>query len=322
MKAPAVQLFDSNFEGLLREAAAAPRSMLLRVERPQVFAALRSREAPASVAMAGLSSVERELLASYRAELGFLLRQATIYSLTNDEKTGSWIDPTIADRKLHHLPTREELNAAAASHLDGSNPSSRAETAAELEYLRDLLSSKCSAVSTPEIAAAALRVEALDQPRIYMGAYFAALGESTKSVDVLRFVLDGRASAGNEAFALEGTALAFGRAGKFTDAARSMKAAVALDFPRPELPMRYLLYSALAGDRSDIVDAMHAVEELVPENHPSIDHVCDVIGQQVHLGVWCLPAESSTALQHLGRRTGCVSNRILNELAPQPTPIK
>src|SRR5687768_15049447 len=109
MTTPALQRFDPNFEGLLREAASAPHSRLLNVERPQVFPALRSREAPVSVAMAGLSSVERELLASYRCELGLLLRQWALLSLMSDGTTSPWIDSTITDQSVHRLSTKAEL---------------------------------------------------------------------------------------------------------------------------------------------------------------------------------------------------------------------
>src|SRR5690242_12526554 len=109
MKSTSSHPFDANFEGLLREAAAAPRSLLLRVKRPDVFPALRTREAPASVAMAGLSSVERELLSSYRSELGFLLRQAALMRLMSDEASGPMVDARVASDAPYHLPSAREL---------------------------------------------------------------------------------------------------------------------------------------------------------------------------------------------------------------------
>ncbi|MEO6708090.1 MAG: hypothetical protein ABI054_01390 [Planctomycetota bacterium] len=314
------QPFDANFEGLLREAASAPRSMLLRVERPQVIPALRSREAPASVAMAGLSSVERELLASYRGELGFLLRQATLASLMHHSETGEWIDSSVDDAQVHHLPLQEEWCATATSHLTSPPTILPKSIQVGHEVLRRILSHGVTRTTTPQIAVAALRVEPFDQPRVYAGAHFAAIAQPTRSLEVLASVLDGHASVSNEAFARECGALALGRVGQYSDAAALIRASTQLGFPRAELPMRCLLYSALSDDRTAVNDAIRIVDDLVPSDHPAIERVCGAIRQQVARRAWSFTRVNWVALRELKRTPGTVSNRILNELTTQAMP--
>jgi hypothetical protein len=309
--------FDPNFEALLREAAAAPRSLLLRVERPQILPTLRSREAPVSVAMAGLTSVERELLASYRSELGFLLRQAALMALMTDPHTSSWIDATVEDRKVHQLPVRSEWNRQ-CSEVKSALPSGLPDDMhLALECLHHLTTPQSPTTPIQQIAAASMRVEPTDQARVYAGAQLAAIGAMRPSLDVLRTVLDGEASVSNEAFAIEATSLALGRAGRCRDAAIEIRRSLRLSVARPELPMRFLFYSAFAGDPELVEQAARHLCDSVALQDPSIDTLCADIATKIRRGVWELPADSRTSLQRLRFTPDPVSGRILHEILIQ-----
>ena len=187
-------LHDPNFEGLLREAAAAPDSMLLRVDRPQLLTSLRQREAPVGIAMAGLSSVERELLASYRSELGFLLRQAALSRLMEDDVSGPWIDSSISDARLHEPPSPDVWTKRASSlHANGCGATT-SNLDAGLALLRRLLEQGASRTGVVEIGAIALRVEPKDEARIYVAAFLAVSKAESASLQVLESCFDGRSS--------------------------------------------------------------------------------------------------------------------------------
>ncbi|HTF89402.1 MAG TPA: hypothetical protein VK843_13400 [Planctomycetota bacterium] len=315
MKASMPQPFDANFEGLLREAASAPRSMLLRVEREQVFPTLRSREAPVSIAMAGLNSMERELLASYRCELGLLLRHAALSSLMGDRATAPWIDSTITDHSVHRISSRKVLRNHAQTNLRPSPVELPPDIAEGLDELFGVVEAgKRRQISTPRISAAALRVESVDQPRVYAGAHFAALGDSESSLDVLSAVLDGQADVSHEAFAREWAALALARSNRSPEASVCMRHAVSLGYPRAELSMRYLLYSALSGNESAITDAAACVARMTPPDHPSVESMCSGIRHQLSTGVFSLARVNRSFLRETDSTADPASKRIINEI--------
>ncbi len=314
MSTSALQRFDPNFEALLREAAAAPRSLLLRVERPQIFPALRSREAPVSVAMAGLSNVERELLASYRCELGFLLRQAALTALMTDSVSGPWIDLTFAGRQMHQLPSTSDWTDQ-VEHLPVPEAAHTADdTSVALQAVDQLICRGLRSATVPEISAASMRVEMADQARVYVGAHFAARGETTKSIGVLRSVLQGPSSAECAEFAHENIALAFGRAGEFGSAINSTQLALATGYDRPETSLRLLLYSLLAGHDGAIRRAMVCVSQNVRQDDPSIDAVCADISWQLRGGFWFLSSTVKSAIAVARDQADPVSTRILDDL--------
>lgn len=314
MKSSTMQIFDANFEGLLREAAADPRSMLLRVERPQVLAALRSHEAPASVAMAGLSSVERELLASYRAELGFLLRQAIVSILLNEANAEGWIDQTISDECTHDPRPDAEWSVRAGEGCASNAGSRLAETDAAISLVLELLTGRAAAARIPQIAAASLRIEPVDQARVYAGTYLASVGDSARSIDVLREVLDGNSTALNEMFAREGTALALGRAGKYYEASAVLQPALTLNIPRAEVPLRYLFYSAMTSDRSATIKAGGHVASSIPPTHASIPSFCADLAAKVRRGKWHVNSRTASSVKSCMKLVDTVSLRILHAI--------
>ncbi len=314
MSASALQRFDPNFEALLREAAAAPRSLLLRVERPQIFPALRSREAPVSVAMAGLSSVERELLASYRCELGFLLRQAVVTIFLSETADTGWIDSRVVDTESHEPMSEVDWASSAARALDIIP----ARAPDDIEVTACLISRlvKCgfNSAGVLQLATAALRIEPLDQSRIYAGTYLATLGDTARSLEVSRSVVDGASTAANEAFAREGAALALGRSGRFSEASELMRGALDLNLPRAELPLRFLFYCALGADQTGILTAANNIANAVPEGHVALPTFCADVSRKMRRGQWILSHPAAAVAKWCIERVDSVSARILNEI--------
>ena len=305
-------LHDPNFEGLLREAAAAPNSMLLRVDRPQLLTSLRQREAPVGIAMAGLSSVERELLASYRGELGLLLRQAALRKLMHDEVSGRWIDPSISDGRLHELPSPAAW-AERASNLQtsghGTGPSN---LDAGLELVRSLSTPGTPGTGVVEIGAIALRVEPKDEARIYVAAFLAVSRAESASLQVLSSCLDGRCSAGNLGFALEVGALAYARRGEFGNAVRFMETAAELQLPRSEIPLRWLVYSILSENPHQCREAIKAIDRRVSVGQPPIEQVRADVRAQVNRGDWRVTARVLELLESLRPGSCPAARRIID----------
>jgi hypothetical protein len=306
--------FDPNFEGLLREAAADPRSMLLRVKRPQVFPALRSREAAASVAMAGLSSVERELLASYRSELGLLLRQAAVSVFLADKHARTWIDGTYGEDKKHEVLDDATWASRAKDAVALAPQHTSLDTTFAEGIAAGLVSRGLRSASLLELAAACLRVESVDQPRIYAGAFLAATGGTQHSLAVLKNVLDGNCSAENEAFARQDAALALGREGRLAEAALVVEAGVSPECPRMEIPMCFLFYTALQGNPGRINRAADTLDALVPVGSAAIEHFCAELRSRVREGLWDVQSAIVGIESVSNLRTEGTASKILQDM--------
>lgn len=309
-------IFDANFEGLLREAASDKDSLLLRVDRAQILPALRSREAPASVAMAGLSKVERELLASYRCELGFLLRQAAVTMMLDRAETGRWIDQSTANGKTHKACSEDSWRAATKDALGtDSSPviDEAARTAGEVALL--LVGRGFQDTSLLQVAAAALRVDPVDQARIYAGTFLAAASEAPRSLSVLRPLLDGRCSAENAVYAAEGIALALGRSGRYTEAAEALAGGVLLGLDRPEVALRRLFYAGLAASPELILAAAHELAAAIPETHPGVGSFNADLARKLGRGQWHVSSQAAQACRECLGRVQPIALGVLSELA-------
>jgi hypothetical protein len=80
------QIFTPEIEELLREIAAEPGSVLLRVPREKVKATLLETQSPIGPMTAGLSNAERELVQVHREEFAYQLRRASWVKLTTDRQ--------------------------------------------------------------------------------------------------------------------------------------------------------------------------------------------------------------------------------------------
>jgi hypothetical protein len=307
-------IFDANFEGLLREAASAKDSLLLRVDRAQILPALRSREAPASVAMAGLSKVERELLASYRCELGFLLRQAALNSLRENSETGPWIDSSVTDDRRHEQVPRTAWEAAVSQSLAERPPREDSAVRDGSEFLGRLLAGQVSGVSTPQFAAASLRLEPRDEPRVYTAAHLAATGTTAQSIAVVRACLDGTGGTSNHAYALEVAALAQARAGRFQLAAQSIERACALGLPRSEPPIRWLFYSCQAADLSAAQKAIQFIQEGGAPDVRAANSACEDLRAQIRCGAWVITAGAREMIRTLDIGSDPLTGRLFHAL--------
>jgi hypothetical protein len=88
-------IFSPEVEELLREIAKEPDSVLLRVPREKVPAALLETRSPIGPMTAGLSSAERELVRVHREEFAFQLRQACWVKLATSDEGHSFLNRRI-----------------------------------------------------------------------------------------------------------------------------------------------------------------------------------------------------------------------------------
>lgn len=305
---------DAQFEGLLREAAMHPRSQLLRIDRPSVFASLRTRERPIGVAAPGLTSIERELLQAHRCDLGFLLRRAVVALMLDPDTQGGWIDTSVTDGRSHE-PTgiktvREEARTALQFHT--AVPS--AQHADSVQLVADLLGVEDRRLSVLEVAAAALRVEPGDEARIYAATHLATTAELPGCRRILTPDILGQMSALNEAFAREGLALAYARSGDPAGAMDVLLPAAELGVERAEVWLRVLFYALLTGVAQRVSAATALLDQHVSDSNPRVMSFCADLSAKVARGQWAVPKHLSPTIVDPSR-LGAVSARVVHALS-------
>lgn len=87
-------LFSPELEGLLREAAADPRSVLLRVPRQSPLRSLLARQEPLRPTATGLGALDRHLLAVHRDELAEALLEGCLVRLYSNQAWSSSVHRT------------------------------------------------------------------------------------------------------------------------------------------------------------------------------------------------------------------------------------
>src|SRR6187402_2481425 len=155
---------DPEVEHILQEVARDPRSSLLRVERPKIMRGLFEREPSVGVATAGLTSAERHLVQTRRAETAYALRVMCLHALQTDS------------RGEHFFSRQGVFDASVLTRTISAF--GRCWNAAEAEHARDLGSdagivrsalASTTPPSTPvlQLCALAMRLEPTDTGRIY-----------------------------------------------------------------------------------------------------------------------------------------------------------
>lgn len=314
MTQDATPRLDAQFEGLLREAAAHPLSPLLRMDRPAVFASLRTRERPIGVTSPGLAAIERELLHAHRCDLGHLLRRVAVALMLDPDPQGGWIDRTITDGRSHETTGIASACADARAALRGHTAGSSTEHAEVVRLVADLLGVEDRRPSVLEVAAAALRVEPSDEARIYAATHLATRGEFDSCRRILTpDVLSGM-SALNEVFAREGLALAHARCGDAASAMDVLLPATKLEVDRAEVWLRLLFYALMTGVAERVAFASTLLEQAVSISNPRVESFCVDLRTKIRRGQWKAHRHAQPTIAD-PTRLGAVSARVFHALS-------
>lgn len=114
---PDVMELHPEVEGILREVAAQPGSVLLRVPRGKELRTLREDTALASPTDSALSRAERHLVAVYREEVAFALRQAAWYRMVTHGPRSLLVYTRVTPTQQVAVPSRKLVASSATLAL-------------------------------------------------------------------------------------------------------------------------------------------------------------------------------------------------------------
>jgi len=227
---PEVIQLHPEVEGILREVASRPGSMLLRIPRGAESRVLREDRSIGRETRSDLSRAERHLLAVHAEEVAFALRQAAWYRLATAPKSSAFVYRQITATHVTSIPTTREMSVAAANAVRGvSEWSHDTSVIALLERLA--ASDTLSDVSVEALAAAAHRVVPSARGRMMAGSAFVLSGQRATGVACFTDILRSSAPTDIHAVAWHNMAHALGLEGQ---SRRALEAARQASFTMPD----------------------------------------------------------------------------------------
>jgi len=263
---------DPDVEHILQEVAKDPRSSLLRVERPKIIRGLTEREPSVGVATAGLTTAERHLVQTRRAETAYALRALCLYEL-------------LTDVRAQHLFSRQ--GAASVEHLSAIASQMRDNwTADKTSHVRDLGSDADAAWLAIErgvkhrngvlqLGAAAQCLEPTNFERLYFAAWMILEGQPRSAIGMLLRIASAPETSVMRSVAGTNLGLAYYEVGDFARS-RAWYRSASLVSPDyfPCAVGRFIL-SLQLGDREDALSSAGSVEDLATNNVDELTWLID-----------------------------------------------
>jgi tetratricopeptide (TPR) repeat protein len=325
---------DPEFESILRDVAAEPGSLLLRVERPKTVRDFFSRAEPVRASATGLTPEEVQLLVVYRNELAWLLRQAALHELLEGRNTrlvmnrfasGSAgvrvLSPEeLAERSMdldaHRLSSSRKSELRGASPMDELKSSAFASAGCVGEALellhrctsRSLETKPCAA----DLAVASLRLEPTHQARLIASIDLAQSDSPRTALEIAHDVLSGQVTGGEAARAWEYAGAAQVRLGNLDRAFEAYGRACERD-PASFLPqMNRLVFAVQLAREADAIESSRRLQELVSAEHPALEWFVQCQWEALNARAWT-PSERGRALaRKIMDKAGSVGRRIID----------
>jgi hypothetical protein len=267
--------FTPELEGLLREAASDPRSVLLRVPRPSPLRSLLARQEPLKPTATGLGALDRHLLAVHRDELSQALLEACLVRLYSNpdwslsvHRTRTATEDWVVDSPRDWAErTREKAEALAAS------PS-------ELVGL-DLLQAciepgGLEAVSLTQLARASLRLAPSPVARAWIAFEMRLVGRYADAIRLVDQQLAEHVKPSVAAALLEYRASSEASTGNYGAAASTALRAFDEDGTRVSTLVNGLHYSILSGDLQASQHIGHLLDSIVVTPAPGLLGQCSI----------------------------------------------
>lgn len=304
-------LFSPELEGLLREAAADPRSVLLRVPRESSLPRLLERQEPTSALSANLRPVERHLLEVYRDELGEALLDACRVRLYSD---------TSLDLNVHRVRTTtvDWTVESAEQWAERTQPTLEVlgHEASQLQGL-DLLAAcmepgRIAQVSITQLARAALRLRSSPRARAWIVFDLRLQERYSDAIRMSGQELSGHPPPGLSASLLEYRASAEASLGHFDRAAHDAWQSHLLDPEHVSALVNAMHYSLLAEDRLSAERAGRSLDELVASPTEGLLEQLEVFERAGRAGRLPFTSNSRTIARALLEFAGPLARKVLH----------
>jgi hypothetical protein len=302
-------LFDPEFEGLLREAAAQPGSCLLKVPRPKVLRGLFERDEPISARASELSKVERHLVQVYRCEIAWLLRQACLIKLIDGPRSRLYVCRYRTVEKEYQRLKPEQL----ASHVEVTRGDERQtlDIRSAIELLALCTADPSGAQPTvAHLAALSCRLVPTDHARVLAAMDLSQNRSPRTAVRCLVGVLEHSTTEAIVVSAQCNLGFAYASIGDLPSAHRHYSWACRLDSSCISPWMSRLCFGLQLGLLEDVQRCSRWFDEVLPIDHPALTTFVRSHTQQRHERSWSPTRESQRLLAKLSSSLGPAAGRI------------
>lgn len=305
-------LLDPDFEALLRDVAADPRSSLLRVERPRMLPELFDTHASITSQKAGLTSAERHLVQVHRGEVAWLLRQACLIKLIEGPRHRRYVSPYSGPGKKVQLLSGTDM---------ARNVREREECSDDLECLSALeLLNRCVAdrageePEVSELATASLRLEGSDQARLMVGLDLTNGGAPRSALRVLAHFVEGSLPDEQIAISFEYVGRAFTSIEATREAFNAYKHSTDTRAARVWSHFSRLVFSLQLGMKSEALLADDQLSDRVSHQDPAVDWYVRVLSEQRRGNEWHPTVAGAHLATELQESLSSVGRKIANAL--------
>ncbi len=306
-------LFDPEFEAILRDVAADPRSSLLRVKRPHKLGELFDAYSPISAHATGLTSAERHLVQVHRNEVAWLLRQACLIKLIEGPTSRQFVSRYVAPNKEVRLLAPTEMERRVREQRECS--SGRDECAHGLDLLL-----QCVATShdeTPrvsELAIAACRLEPSDQARLMVGYDLVLQDQARGSLGLMQRLLTGAPREREAAKAWGCVGMCFVNLGDLPSAHEALLNGSSQATPETANVLSRLVLGLQLGLRQDVLDCAVRLDESVQADDPVVLSFVHVLRLRRRALGWAPTNDGTRMALSMHDRLGHTARRIADVL--------
>jgi tetratricopeptide (TPR) repeat protein len=285
---------DPEVDALLREVAADPRSILLRVPRKHALPLLFRNESDVGPMTAGLAAIDRHLLAVHRSEVAELLRKVCLMRLLENPRGRVCVSryPTLGREvkvprisELRELEESERLSTAscelAANGLD-----------LVLEALRNPIG---DLPRVSDLAAVSHRLHPTNEARIFAAMELSQRESSRAAVRLLIAVLSNHPSRETAASAWCNLGYAWNELGERHRALAAYEKGMSVDDDRVLTQMNHLSLGIQVGDGRSVLATSRRLGERIPAGHRALDAFVAGIARARSARRWA-PSRTATAL--------------------------
>lgn len=258
---------DPEVEHVLQEVARDPNSALLRVERPTVLRGLLETEPRVGVATAGLTTAERHLVQTRRAETALALRFLLLHALHKDPRGTNLlsrqgvIDTTFISRQLSVFESLWKHDSSTAEAADVDAPLVE-------RYVRH---DRTQPIPFLQVCAASLRLEPSDSARSYAAQWLLLEHQERSALNIMMRVFENTVTTFRTAVIGSNMGLGHHRIGCLEDSLRWYARASDCMPTHVASVVGRLVVAAQLGHRAEFLRASRILEESHTPNSPDID---------------------------------------------------
>lgn len=306
------EIMGPDLERLLLEAAADPRSQLLRAPRPARVEDLFERQGVMRPSATGLTNLDRHLLAVHRAELADLLLRGCDVLLSEDSEARLRIHRCKNATQDREFEAWDDLANDARGVSD--QPQSRKPVVDGRRIVLALAgcSTDESKPALTRLALAANRLQPSSRAKAWVGFDQALHGQDATAVRVLNELLAHCSTLETASASLANLGMAHSNLGRYPEACRAYRTSFERDPTRATALVGWLHYAIQSGATEEARTAARILDDVVPDPRPTFLDLLRSYDERRRIGRLDISDASQATARNVASGAGSVSGRIID----------